>query len=88
MGLLGPGLLVPGSTQALIQPPVVFWLTEPVEFCLGSKSHRAALPLAIRVQPSPSLSLQLGPLSLLVMGVVAVHCMGILVKCAHHFCYR
>ncbi|PKU31644.1 proton-coupled amino acid transporter hypothetical protein [Limosa lapponica baueri] len=22
------------------------------------------------------------------MGIVAVHCMGILVKCAHHFCYR
>lgn len=34
------------------------------------------------------LSPQLGPLSLLVMGVVAVHCMSILVKCAHHFCYR
>ncbi|OXB54314.1 hypothetical protein ASZ78_003348 [Callipepla squamata] len=34
------------------------------------------------------LPLALGPLSLLVMGVVAVHCMSILVKCAHHFCYR
>ncbi|XP_061007760.1 proton-coupled amino acid transporter 1 isoform X3 [Dama dama] len=31
---------------------------------------------------------QMGPLSLLVIGLVAVHCMRILVKCAHHFCYR
>ncbi|XP_047627186.1 proton-coupled amino acid transporter 1 isoform X2 [Phacochoerus africanus] len=29
-----------------------------------------------------------GPLSLLLMGLVAVHCMGLLVKCAHHFCHR
>lgn len=30
----------------------------------------------------------MGPLSLLVMGMVAVHCMGLLVKCAHHLCGR
>ncbi|XP_065499983.1 proton-coupled amino acid transporter 1-like [Caloenas nicobarica] len=41
------------------------------------------LPLAVK-----NAGILLGPLSLLVMGVVAVHCMGILVKCAHHFCYR
>lgn len=26
----------------------------------------------------------MGPLSLLMMGIVAVHCMQILVKCSHH----
>lgn len=26
----------------------------------------------------------MGPLSLLAMGIVAVHCMRILVKCSHH----
>ncbi|XP_010074260.1 PREDICTED: proton-coupled amino acid transporter 1-like, partial [Pterocles gutturalis] len=41
------------------------------------------LPLAVK-----NAGILLGPLSLLVMGVVAVHCMGLLVKCAHHFCYR
>ncbi|XP_059716276.1 proton-coupled amino acid transporter 1-like isoform X2 [Haemorhous mexicanus] len=41
------------------------------------------LPLAVK-----NAGILLGPLSLLVMGVVAVHCMGILVKCAHHFCNR
>uniref|UniRef100_A0A5F8HHA9 Proton-coupled amino acid transporter 1-like n=1 Tax=Monodelphis domestica TaxID=13616 RepID=A0A5F8HHA9_MONDO len=29
-----------------------------------------------------------GPLSLLVLGIMVIHCMGILVKCAHHFCHR
>ncbi|XP_072486857.1 proton-coupled amino acid transporter 1-like isoform X2 [Notamacropus eugenii] len=29
-----------------------------------------------------------GPISLLVLGVIIVHCMGILVKCAQHFCHR
>ncbi|XP_014641644.1 PREDICTED: proton-coupled amino acid transporter 1 isoform X2 [Ceratotherium simum simum] len=41
------------------------------------------LPLAVK-----NAGLLMGPLSLLVMGIVAVHCMGILVKCAHHFCHR
>lgn len=87
-GYLVLGGLVPGScSRALAQPPVVFALTQPVELCL---KQRVSCSSAFGHQSAafPLSSLQLGPLSLLVMGVVAVHCMGILVKCAHHFCNR
>ncbi|XP_074086476.1 proton-coupled amino acid transporter 3-like [Macrotis lagotis] len=41
------------------------------------------LPLAMK-----NAGIIVGPLSLLVLGVMVAHCMGILVKCAHHFCHR
>ncbi|TRZ04219.1 hypothetical protein DNTS_008032, partial [Danionella cerebrum] len=37
------------------------------------------LPLAVR-----NAGLLVGPVSLLLMGLIAVHCMNLLVKCAHH----
>ncbi|KAM4674999.1 proton-coupled amino acid transporter 1-like [Discoglossus pictus] len=41
------------------------------------------LPLAVK-----HAGIVVGPLSLVVMGIIAVHCMDLLVKCAHHFCQR
>ncbi|XP_041845894.1 proton-coupled amino acid transporter 1 [Melanotaenia boesemani] len=41
------------------------------------------LPLAVK-----NAGLVVGPVSLLIMGVIAVHCMRLLVTCSHHFCAK
>uniref|UniRef100_A0A4X2KD69 Amino acid transporter transmembrane domain-containing protein n=1 Tax=Vombatus ursinus TaxID=29139 RepID=A0A4X2KD69_VOMUR len=41
------------------------------------------LPLAMK-----NAGIIVGPISLLVVGVMIIHCMDILVKCAHHFCHK
>ncbi|XP_063784400.1 proton-coupled amino acid transporter 1-like isoform X2 [Pseudophryne corroboree] len=41
------------------------------------------LPLAVK-----NAGIVLGPLSLVAMGIIAVHCMDLLIKCANHICQR